>query len=138
MGKIELPPDWKVVKLGEICKFTSKPRGLKYSNYEKIPFIPMDLVPIGNLYFENFVYQNGLNVNSGTYFERGDLLIAKITPSFENGKQGIINNLPSNFGVATTEVIPIKEIAGLSHKEFLAYYLLRKNIRSGLSQKDEG
>ena len=27
-------------------------------------------------------------IRSGTYFERGDVLVAKITPSFENGKQG--------------------------------------------------
>ncbi|MEO1558336.1 MAG: restriction endonuclease subunit S [Cyanobacteria bacterium J06632_19] len=64
--------------------------------------------------------------------------MAKITPSFENGKQGIIKNLPLDFGVATTEVIPIKGIPSLSDREFLAYYLLRQDIRNELAQKMEG
>lgn len=45
MDEIQLPLHWKVVKLGEICYFTSKPRGLKYSDYENIPFTAMELIP---------------------------------------------------------------------------------------------
>ena len=44
------------------------------------------------------------NVNSGyTYFEDGDILIAKITPSFENGKGCIACNLPNGIGFGSTE-----------------------------------
>ncbi len=46
--------------------------------------------------------------------------------------------MPVAFGVATTEILPIKEISDLSDKEFLAYFLLRQDIRNDLAQKMEG
>lgn len=118
--------------------FTKKPRDLKFDEYESIPFVPMDLVPIGKLSFGDFILKKPSEFSSGTYFETGDLLLAKITPSFENGKQGIIPELPHGFGVATTEVIPIKEIPQVSNIHFLAYFLLRDDIRSSLAGKMEG
>ena len=98
----------------------------------------MELVPIGHLYFEDFEVRQGAEVNSGTYFEPGDILLAKITPSFENGKQGIIRELPTPFGVATTEVIPFVGIPDVSDTLYLFYYLLRGEVRSDLAGKMEG
>ena len=110
------PADWRTVRLGEVFKFTAKPHGLKYANFERIPFVPMDAVPVGRMNFDQYILKAPSEVSSGTYFEPGDVLVAKITPSFENGKQGIIESLPTPFGIATTEVIPIKEVPGLSDK----------------------
>ena len=47
------------------------------------------------------------------------MLLAKITPSFENGKQGIIRELPTPFGIATTEVIPLMGIPDVSDTLYL-------------------
>lgn len=77
-------------------------------------------------------------ISSGTYFEEGDILISKITPCFENWKQCIINKIPNGFGMATTEVTPIKEIPKISNKYFLFYYLLKTDIRSFIKSKMEG
>ncbi len=38
-----------------------------------------------------------------TYFERGDVLLAKITPCFENGKAAHVLDLPYDFGFGSTE-----------------------------------
>ena len=46
--------------------------------------------------------------NGFTHFENGDLVIAKITPCFENRKSTIIKNLPNNIGAGTTELHVIK------------------------------
>lgn len=43
-----------------------------------------------------------------TYVADGDIMIAKITPCFENGKGAIAKNLLNGIGFATTEVIPIR------------------------------
>src|SRR6266567_6608759 len=129
---------WRIVPLNKAFKFTKKPRELQYSTYVRIPFVPMEFVPIGHMFFEKYILKEYDDISSGTYFEPGDILLAKITPSFENGKQGIIENLPTPFGIATTEVIPIKEIEGISDKYFLFYYLLRHDIRSVLASKMEG
>jgi type I restriction enzyme S subunit len=133
-----IPNEWGVASVSQKYSFTKKPRELKFAGYGLIPFVPMDLVPIGKLNFLDFILKKPTEFSSGTYFEAGDLLLAKITPSFENGKQGIIPQLPSGFGVATTEVIPIKEISETSDIRFLAYYLLRDDIRSSLAGKMEG
>src|SRR2546426_134957 len=98
---------WTNVYLNEVCAFTQKPRELRIAQFEQVPFVPMELIPEGSLYSSRYVLKRAETITSGTYFEQGDILLAKITPSFENGKQTIIEALPTPFGVATTEVIPI-------------------------------
>ena len=138
MNKINLPDHWKVVRLGDIIAFTKKPRDLRYSEYNEIPFVPMELIPIAKLFSQEFILKTNDELKSGTYFEPGDILLPKITPSFENGKQCIIKELPTPFGIATTEVIPIREIKGVSDISYLFYYLLFPNVRISLAGKMQG
>ena len=130
--------DWEYKKVSEIYEFTQKPRGLSYTNYNEIPFIPMELISNETPIIDEYILKSGGCITSGTYIENGNLLVSKITPCFENGKQGIVENLPLNFGVATTEVIPLKEIEGTSNKYFLYYYLLKKDVRASLASKMVG
>ena len=41
--------------------------------------------------------------NGYTYFRRGDILVGKITPCFENGKGAYLNSLPTEVGFGSTE-----------------------------------
>ena len=41
--------------------------------------------------------------NGFTYFRRGDVLVAKITPCFENGKGACVDSLPTEIGFGSTE-----------------------------------
>ena len=134
----EATSHWRRVTLGEIVTFTQKPRKLKYSDAESIPFVPMELIPIGIIDFDSYILRTPGEISSGTYFEPGDILLAKITPSFENGKQGIIRELPTPYGIATTEVIPFREVKGVTDKEFLFFNLLRTQVRTELAGKMEG
>ena len=138
MYEMNLPEHWKVTTLGEIVTFTKKPRGLRYSEYSEIPFIPMELIPVAKLSSTEFILKTNNELKSGTYFEPGDILLPKITPSFENGKQCIIKELPTPFGIATTEVIPIREVKGVSDISYLFYYLLLPNVRISLAGKMQG
>jgi len=128
-----VPESWEVVRIGEMYKFTKKPRGLNIQT--PVPFIPMELVPLSEMKIENYELRE--KVSSGTYVENGDLLLAKITPSFENGKQGFVS-IDQSFAFATTEVIPIKDIEKLSDKYYLFYYLLKDDIRNQITEKMEG
>jgi type I restriction enzyme S subunit len=132
-----IPQSWEVKTVKEIYVFTKKPRGLSINGEEMVPFVPMEYVPLEGVEINNYISKQFADIPSGTYFENGDLLLAKITPSFENGKQ-CIANISSSFGYATTEVIPIKEISGVSNKYFLFYYLLTNEIRGMLAEKMEG
>ncbi|MEK6776175.1 MAG: restriction endonuclease subunit S [bacterium] len=134
----EMPESWGVKSIGQVFEFTTKHRGLRFENYESIPFIPMDLIPLDRLFFSDFVLRKPKEITSGTYFEEGDLLVSKITPCFENGKQGIPTKIPGAFGIATTEVVPIKAKEEVSHLPFLAMYLLDSEVRNSLAGKMEG
>ena len=127
-----------MVKFEEVATFTKKPRGLRYSDYNEIPFVPMSLIPIATLFSKEFMLKPSDKISSGTYFEPGDILLAKITPSFENGKQCIIKELPTPFGIATTEVIPIREVEGVSDKFYLFYYFLLPDVRAVLTERMQG
>jgi len=128
----------KKAKIGEKYRFTTKPGDLKFANFHQLAFIPMGLIPIDRLFCSDYVLKSPDAVTSGTYFEEGDLLVSKITPCFENGKQGIARNIPNGFGIATTEVIPIKPIPNESDLAYLAYCLLDRETRHELAEKMEG
>jgi type I restriction enzyme S subunit len=132
-----LPADWRVVPLREAYSFTKKPRGLTIPLDDTIPFLPMDAIPIGRVSVSAFEERPSSRLTSGTYIENGDLLVAKITPSFENGKQAIVK-WDRPFGFATTEVIPIQEINGISDKHYLFHILLHPEIRADLAGKMDG
>ena len=138
MDPIDLPLNWQIVRFEEVATFSKKPKNLRYSEYNEVPFVPMNLLPIAKLFSKEFILKSTDKLRSGTYFEPGDILLAKITPSFENGKQSIIRELPTPFGIATTEVIPIREVEGLSDKFYLFYYLLLTDVRTLLAGRMQG
>ena len=100
------PNDWKIVGLGEVSEV--RPGKSKDSiNAKEAAFIPMELIPEDSIY-TSFEMKELSKVSSCTYCETGDLLLAKITPSLENGKQVIVpETVPDGFALATTEVFPI-------------------------------
>jgi type I restriction enzyme S subunit len=101
-----IPKEWDVVRLGD--DKIAEIRGNKIiKDVEKVAFIPMELVPDQEI-FAKYEIRDLNDVSSSTYCEAGDLLLAKITPSLENGKQGIVpDDVPNVFALATTEVYPI-------------------------------
>ena len=70
---------------------------------QKVSFVPMASVSE-----EGFIYSEDerqlKDVRKGyTYFQGGDVLLAKITPCFENGKAAFVSGLPNNTGFGSTE-----------------------------------
>jgi type I restriction enzyme S subunit len=128
-----VPESWEVVEISDMYDFTNKPRNLSVDF--PVAFIPMELVPLDDIYIKIYEFRD--TVSSGTYVENGDLLLAKITPSFENGKQGFVD-IDKPYAYATTEVIPIKNKESVSDLFYLFYYLLKDDIRKQLADKMEG
>ena len=138
LDQFQFPKDWKVGRVATSYDFTGKPRGLDLSkNGDEIPFFPMDQIPLGRIHVSEFTPKPLAELGSGTYIENGDLMVAKITPSFENGKQAIVD-IASDFAYATTEVIPMRGRKGESDTLFLFFYLLHPEVRSDLAGKMEG
>jgi len=125
-------------KVGDGYAVTKKPRSLDRNTFPTIPFAAMEAIPQGGAYSPDFVMKPGDAIASGTYFERGDVLVGKITPSFENGKQALIQELPAPFGYATTEVIPLHPISDRHDPRFLFFYLLHPDVRHYVAERMEG
>ena len=125
-------------RVGDAYEVTKKPRGLDMDSLPVVPFVPMGAVPQGGAYEPDYALRPPGEIRSGTYFERGDALIAKITPSFENGKQALATELPARFGFATTEVIPLRPREEGQDRRLLFFYLLHPDVRHHVAERMEG
>lgn len=125
-------------RVGDAYAVTKKPRGLDLGSVDSIPFAAMEAIPQGGAYDAMFTPKAPGSITSGTYFERGDVLVGKITPSFENGKQAYAANLPQAFGYATTEVIPLHPKSDHHDPRLLFFYLLHPDIRHHVAERMEG
>ncbi len=133
-----LNADINWTRVGDCYAVTKKPRGLDVRNVSAIPFAAMEAIPQGGAYEPTFTLKEPHAISSGTYFERGDILISKITPSFENGKQALVRTLPLAFGYATTEVIPLRPSIEGQDPRLLFFYLLHPDIRHFVTERMEG
>ena len=126
------------LRVGDVYEVTRKPRELDTASLPSIPFASMDAIPQGGEYTPNYTMRTPGKIRSGTYFERGDILVAKITPSFENGKQALATELPTPFGFATTEIIPLRPCIGKHDRRLLFFYLLHPDVRHHVAERMEG
>lgn len=67
--------------------------------------------------------------SSYTYFAEGDILLAKITPCFQNGKLGIAKGLRNGIGFGSSEFFVLRPNAELD-REYLYYFLSRPDFRA--------
>ena len=74
---------------------------------------------------------------SYTYFADGDVLLAKITPCFENGKLGIARGLTNGVGFGSSEYIVFRPGPEL-YTEYLYYFLNRASFREEGAQRMAG
>ena len=95
----------------------------------EVAFIPMKDMGINNkLAIPNQKRKLKDVRGSYTYFSEGDILLAKITPCFENGKMGIAFNLLNGIGFGSSEYIIFRPNKNLKN-EWLYYFLNRNSFR---------
>ena len=96
--------NWKKYTLKDIISFNPKKSEIELSKDKEVSFVPMQNVNANNPKF-NLVGNKKLEeVYSGyTYFKDGDVLLAKVTPCFENGKSAIANGLMNGIGFGSSE-----------------------------------
>lgn len=118
---------WEIKPLGEVC--TIKPpkaeARAKLADGDEVSFAPMEDLGIGVKFLQPLRTRClGEVSGSYTYFADGDILLAKITPCFENGKLGIARGLVNGIGFGSSEYIVLRPTSKLD-AEFLYYYLAR-------------
>ena len=74
-----------------------------------VSFVPMSEVQEHSIHFECKGTKKINEVYIGyTYFRESDVLIAKVTPCFENGKSGIARNLTNGIGFGSSEFFVLR------------------------------
>lgn len=136
----QVPTHWEAKRLKYVAIIN--PSKTEISHLPKsleVSFLPMELVGEGILTLDKTKTLE--EVGQGfTYFRDGDVVIAKITPSFENGKGSIVAGLANGIGFGTTELHVIRPSHQLD-KKFLYYLTISNDFRAigaGLMQGTAG
>lgn len=119
----DIPEHWEIKKLKHLAHINPTKSSCDYSQNsdELVTFLPMEKVseegevnselkkPINELW------------NGFTYFRENDIIVAKITPCFENGKGAILRNIGSKIGFGSTEFHVIHPRVNKINSMFIYY-----------------
>jgi len=93
---------------------------------DEVTFLPLEAVwPDGRRRYE---FTKPANTAGYTVFRRGDVVMPKITPTFEAGRVFVADDLPTAAGLATTEVHVLRA-RGIEPR-YLAYFLRTQPVLS--------
>ena len=118
-----------MVELEEVCELNPKKTELHGMDMEtKVSFVPMtDL----NEHRVNFIPKQTKLLRevyaSYTYFSNNDVLLARVTPCFENGKAGIASKLDNGIGFGSSEFFVLRPNTNIVIPTFV-YYLISDSI----------
>lgn len=113
---------WKKVKTKEIIDFNPRE---KLSRGTMVKKISMDKLEVNHRDISEYEV---VEYDEGVKFKNGDTLMARITPSLENGKTAQVNLLDEGeVGMGSTEFIVLREKAGISDRNFI-YYLAKSPL----------
>ena len=122
---------WPTRPLAEVCQIRPSKSEVRrhISDIDLVSFVPMEDLGIGQkILVPTQVRALAEVFGSYTYFADDDVLLAKITPCFENGKLGIAQGLSNGVGFGSSEYI-IMRPSSLVDKEWLYYFLSRDTFR---------
>jgi type I restriction enzyme S subunit len=126
----ELPVGWAMATVGELTDVGPKN---ECADETEVGFVPLQR--LGVTYLSSHTHEPRVwkEVKKGyTQFQNGDVLLARITPSFENGKAGIARDLPNGLGAGSTEYIVFRPFAdALDPRYLLAHFKTRSFLTSG-------
>ncbi len=94
-----------LVRIGDICEINPpKSQLAELPPDTSVSFVPMADLNEHRITFQPSEEKRLSEVSAGyTYFEENDILLAKVTPCFENGKAGIARSLQNGIGFGSSE-----------------------------------
>ncbi|WP_086479310.1 restriction endonuclease subunit S [Oceanospirillum sanctuarii] len=113
-----LPEGWVEVALKDIV--TVNPKKNEAEPEQNSGFVPMALAPTsfhGELEFEEKPW--GEIKKSYTNFKDDDVIFAKVTPCFENGKAAVVRNLPNGIGAGSSEFYVLRPDAPYISEKYI-------------------
>jgi len=123
----EIPEHWEVKKLKYLSiinptKDISKEKDLS----ESVVFLPMEKVKETGIIDCEIKKPISTLLNGFTFFRKNDVIVAKITPCFENGKGALLDKLETEFGFGSTEFHVLR--ANEKIKDAFLYLITKSEI----------
>lgn len=117
----EIPNNWKWSCIEKCVQINPKN---KIDDEIDAGFIPMANIDGGYRDRALFEIKKWKNIKKGfSHFKNDDVIVAKITPCFENRKSAYINNLPSKYGAGTTEIHVLRNIDNKMYMKYLLWFV---------------
>lgn len=128
-----LPRNWVVSPIGDLISLNPK---IDCPDELSAGFVPMQMV--GKEYSSPVRFETrpwGEIKKGYTHFANGDVLLAKITPCFENGKAGLVSGLPNGVGAGSTEYFVSRPHLDMLNSRYLyAFLKTDKFLKEGAVQ----
>lgn len=125
---MSFPNGWTQHRLREITLINPS-REIVHNLNLLVSFVPMEDVS-ESAKIKGTKVRNYKNVSKGyTPFQNGDILVAKITPCFENGKGALAENLSNGLGFGSTEFHVIRAKEEYIDKKYLYFLTLSHEFR---------
>lgn len=121
-----VPNGWEVKKLGELCSLN--PKKPSKPDDGVVSFIAMPQLSESGKVISTKKKPYDEVSKGFTSFVDKDVLVAKITPCFENGKGALVDNLENGIGFGSTEFHVLRAKKG-THPEFIYYLTRTKELR---------
>lgn len=118
----DVPADWEVMRLKDVATLNPQTHILLNEN-DRVSFVPMECLRTGNIEKRERLYSE---VAAYTPFLENDILVAKVTPCFENKNIAIAQNLTNKIGFASSEIFIFRQKS--INSKFLFYLLLSEYI----------
>lgn len=121
----DIPDDWEVKKLKYVSELDPSISEFLSDN-DIVSFVPMEC--LGEQTLSPYETEYGKVKGKYTYFANEDIIMAKVTPCFENGNIAIAKNLKNNVGFGSSElfVFRTKSVSN----SFLMYTLYSEPFKS--------
>ncbi|MEK6615200.1 MAG: restriction endonuclease subunit S, partial [Bacteroidota bacterium] len=106
MNLMKNKSSWQTVRISDVCEIDPSKRELTgIDKNMEISFGMMVDLPERKRYFSPIATKKISEVTKGgySYFREKDVLLAKMTPCFENGKSGLALNLKNGIGFGSSE-----------------------------------
>lgn len=117
----EIPSAWRWATLESLGD--TKPRN-DAPDCATTSFVPMTLIPAEFGQSAKHELRPWGEIKKGyTHFQDGDVVMAKITPCFENGKSAIMSGLTGGIGAGTTELHVFRRNGAAILPEFVIIHL---------------
>lgn len=110
--------EWKTVPLRYVCQLNPSVDFSECEEDDELTFLPMDRVK-GGFFLPN-TDKFSKYASSYNAFEEGDIVLAKVTPCFENGNIAVAQNLEGGKGFGSSELFVIRPKT--VNRKFLFYY----------------